>query len=215
MQSCRQLFLRVLSSIGHGRPTTGAAVSKIHHKKSIFIPFAPAKIIVHHKFPHIFVRRKNKYRGRDKNPSYSLLVKISEKIGHGVFAVDVVTEGRPVWVVPIEPRRTVVVERRRHCDTPKRAAMQRRFDAVCANEFLRQAFCVSDRPTRTGPPLREHVTDLGRFTIHSSTPSCGSPAELCAFRPLTDASVALRSISATTAVLEAPFGRRSCVPNTM
>jgi len=94
---------------------------------------------------------------------------IDEKIGQGVFALENVSKGTPIWS-PIAVAKLTQNELEQRLNNLSRSK---------ANEFLRQGFVLSTDLEH----FCTNITDLGRFQNHSSNPNC-------------DTSIALRDILA-------------------
>ena len=103
---------------------------------------------------------------------------IDETIGHGVFSLEDVVKGTPLWSPSLVEKFTR--------DQVARKLIEMSPDA--AHEYLRQSFVLATDPDH----LCVNANDLGRYTNHSSTPNCG----YADFTSQSDISVALRDIAA-------------------
>lgn len=103
---------------------------------------------------------------------------VSESVGQGLFSLNDIPKGTPVWV----PAQVVKYT----CDEV--TANLQQMTAEKANEYLRQSFVLAADLDH----LCVNVDDLGRFTNHSSNPNTG----FADFTSSTDTSVALRDIAA-------------------
>jgi SET domain-containing protein len=101
---------------------------------------------------------------------------VSDIVGHGVFSLESVKGGTELWIpnlVEKVPSSEVVI---------RLAAMNNNDEA---NIFLRQGFVLAAEPGY----LCTNVSDMGRFTSHSSNPNMG-------YADGSNISIALRDIGA-------------------